>query len=339
LRSAAFLAGLLVLVGCTNNSAETGVASSLSTSAGSNKPQISTTVSVTPASPILPTGATPRHGAVVFDLGAPYPHRGRTELAFVVPGATQDPTRMTDAASAERVAGDAAWSPDGSRVAFVLGHRDSWRFTGDGDLYVMDADGSHLRRLTRGIGVTSPTWSPDGTELAFVKDQGTALCVIHSNGSGLHVIASDRGYYQHPRWSPTEDVIVYQSRVDASERGDATFTIRSDGRDERLLPRFMGGGSYPAWSPDGRKLVFALEAATLAIFDLASGQTQQLGECSRPRCEADMFPAWSPDGTRIAFVRQDRSGHFNVYTLKLSTGHLTQLTPNGAEASAPTWRP
>src|SRR5829696_4383193 len=307
---------LLFVIGCTSSTPTMTTTTVLTTTSS---------VAVTPASPLIATGATPPHGAVVFDLGEPFPPRGRIELAFAVPGAPQNPTLMTDAARAERVAGDAAWSPDGARVAFVLGRRNSWRYTGDGDLYVMDADGSHLRQLTRRIGVTSPTWSPDGTQLAFVKDQGTALCVIRSNGSGARVIASERGYYQHPRWSPTDDVIVYQSRVDATESGDATFTIRSDGHDERLLPRFIGAGSYPAWSPDGTKLVFATGVG-LAIFDLASERTQQLSECSRPECEGDIFPAWSPDGAQVAFVRQDGgSGQYNAYTLQLSTGHLTQL--------------
>ena len=135
--------------------------------------------------PVLTTGTAPPHGAVVFDEVWGREH---SELAFMVPGTTASPIPMTEAGNERRVAGDAAWSPDGAQVAFVLGRRDSWRYTGDGDLYVMDADGSGVHRITRGIGVTSPTWSPDGTHLAFVRNQGTALCVIRADGSNLRVI-------------------------------------------------------------------------------------------------------------------------------------------------------
>ena len=167
--------------------------------------------------PVLTTGTAPPHGAVVFDEASDRTH---SEIAFMVPGTTASPIPMTDAGNERRVARDAAWSSDGTQVAFVLGRRDSWRYTGDGDLYVMDADGSGVHWMTRGIGVTSPTWSPDGTRLAFVKNQGTALCTIEGDRDlTFGVIASARGYYQHPRWSPLGNVIVYQSHIHGRRSG------------------------------------------------------------------------------------------------------------------------
>ena len=283
--------------------------------------------------PVLTTGTAPPHGAVVFDETSDRTH---SELAFMVPGTTASPILMTDAGNERRVARDAAWSPDGTHVAFVLGRRDSWRYTGDGDLYVMDADGSGLHRITHGIGVTSPTWSPDGTHLAFVRNQGTALCVIKADGSNLRVIASARGYYQHPRWSPLGNVIVYQSHIHGSDWG-GTFAIRPDGTDERRMPVFMGEGSYPSWSPDGRKLVFA-GGNGLAVFDITTGQTRRLSVCSR--CAGGMFPAWSPDGSAIAFIRQEDGGaSFHLYVVDLHSGTVVRLGSHVADQGTPSWRP
>jgi Tol biopolymer transport system component len=280
----------------------------------------------------LTTGAIPPHGSLTFDVvptdgGKRWP----SELAFVDEDGSV--VLMTHANDHHLAAGDAAWSPDGSRIAFSIGRRSHCC---DAALFVMNADGTGLRQLTRGYGDGSPTWSPDGSRIAFVRDQGTSLCAIRADGSHLQVIASQRGYYQHPRWSPTSDLIVYQSRIDTTERGDREFLIHADGSGERLLPSFMSAGSYPAWSPDGTKLAYAEGAFRLAIYDLATGAVQRLPACRG--CYDDMFPAWSPDGRTIAFVRTDHQGSA-VYILDLSTGRSVPVAPTGTDQSAPAWRP
>jgi len=288
-----------------------------------------------PPAPPLPTGSRPPHGAITFDEPIGGGRRPGSELAFL--GADESVRRMTNATALHRVAGDAAWSADGEHVAFVLGRPNSWRFTGDGDLYVMNADGSDLRRLTTGIGVTSPTWSPDGARLAFVRNQGTALCTIRSEGSGFRVIASAHGYYQNPRWSPAGDLIMYQSQIGHGELGARTFTIHPDGTGERVLPPAFVEGSFPSWSPDGSRLAYAVEASRIGIFDLESGRTDVFTRCSS--CYGDMFPAWSPDGKQIAFVREDRQTHWSLYIIDLATGNVSRLGPPGTQQFAPAWRP
>jgi Tol biopolymer transport system component len=282
--------------------------------------------------PSLTTGAIPPHGALTVDVLRGGLH-GTYELGFV--DATGSVVRMTDANEQHLVAGDAAWSPDGSRVAFVIGKRDSWARTGDGSLFVMNADGSGLQRLSRGYGVTSPTWAPDGSHLAFVRNQGTALCTIREDGSHLDVIASQRGYYQHPRWSPTNDVIVYQSRIDTSESGVRTFLVDADGTDERVLPSFIGAGSYPAWSPDGTRIVYGASPEP-AIYDVLTGEVGNLG-CEA--CASYMFPAWAPDGSTIAFASRGHDGRFVVVEVDVATGRSVTVSPSATEMTRPAWRP
>jgi TolB protein len=131
-------------------------------------------------------------------------------------------------------------------------------------------------------------------------------------------------------------VIVYQSRLDNTELGARTFTIHSDGTDERVLPRALGEGSFPSWSPDGRRLAYS-NGIGIAVFDLERGQTQTLTNCSN--CYGDMFPAWSPDGKQIAFVREDRQARWSLYVIDLTTGTVTRLGPPGTQQFAPAWRP
>lgn len=309
-----------------------GVAVMLVSCASAASPQAPTRG---PSSGDLPitTGATPPRGSIVFDIGGPSRH----ELAFITLDGS-NPTLMTKAEDENLVAGQAAWSTDGSRVAFIVGTRRSWRYTGDGDLYVMNADGSDLHELLSGIGITHPTWSPDGTRIAFVRDQGTSLCVVDADGSGLQVIAKERGYYQLPSWSPLGDLIAYQSAGHNIDH-EAIFTIRPDGSHERRLRLSRSSAGFPSWSPDGTQLVYS-GGERLRIFDLGTARSRLLTRCALPTCVAEFFPAWSPDGSRIVFVRQDEGGAaLHLYVIELSTGRITRLAAPGRSNSAPTWRP
>jgi Tol biopolymer transport system component len=283
------------------------------------------------SAPPITTGAVPPHGSIVFDE---FSSLARVELAFIVLG-TSGSTPMTDASSAGLVAGDAAWSSDGSRVAFVVGQRGSWRYTGDGDVYVMNADGSDLHQLTHGFGVTSPTWSPDGAQLAFVRNQGSELCTINADGSGLRVIARAHHYYQLPRWSPLGNLIAFQSDIGDIDH-EAIFTVQPDGTHlHRLTPVDTG---FPSWSPDGRQLAYRY-GDRLMLLEMATGKTRPLTTCSLP-CVGDFAPSWAPTGAAIAFIRQEDGGaKQHLYVIDLASRRLQRLGDTDAQEGSPTWRP
>ncbi|MFC2046490.1 TolB family protein, partial [Chloroflexota bacterium] len=103
-----------------------------------------------------------------------------------------------------------SWSPDGKRIAFVSDRH------GNDEVYVMtgaygtmvngtDAGGSELTRLTDSPGDDSyPTWSPDGTCLAFVSRGADAweLYVMNADGTGLKKLVDDVAWGSGPSWAP-----------------------------------------------------------------------------------------------------------------------------------------
>ena len=102
-----------------------------------------------------------------------------------------------------------AWSPDASQIAF------SSRRSGTFDLYAMDADGTGTRQLTSGKQKDShPTWSDDGTRLAFERDGD--IYVMSAQGAGVRQISDATAEEVEPAWSPNGAWIAYVRRTPGS---------------------------------------------------------------------------------------------------------------------------
>jgi Tol biopolymer transport system component len=133
---------------------------------------------------------------------------------------------VTAASEPVRGLGAPAWSPDGSRLAYVaLTAKDterpwSGRFGPFGSLHVVDLDGTNDQVLTLppGLdGAASPAWSPDGTRLVFATCKG--LAVMNADGSGFHALTSASTCSSNPTdgspaWSPDGTRIVFVRNVE-----------------------------------------------------------------------------------------------------------------------------
>jgi len=111
----------------------------------------------------------PPADSIVFDEAASDSLDARIEIAYV-PAGGGPVVSLTTALKGGMVAAEPRWSPDGSRIAFVMSPRGYLtRYAGDGDIYVMNADRTDIRRLTDGLDASSPAWSPDGSRIAPVR--------------------------------------------------------------------------------------------------------------------------------------------------------------------------
>ena len=154
------------------------------------------------------------------------------------------------------------WSPDGRKIVFaryVKGCSQGQPLAGcDWDIFVVNSDGSGLRRLTRGPGLDrTASWSPDGRRLVFHRSlltggaKGGAIWVMNADGSGQRRLTE--GFWP-PSWSPDGQKIAFSKG--SSSRRDV-YVVNADGSGLRKLTRSPKYDGQPAWSPDGRKIAFS----------------------------------------------------------------------------------
>jgi Tol biopolymer transport system component len=212
---------------------------------------------------------------------------------------------------------DPVWSPDGSRIAFASNR------TGNGDVYVMDADGRNVVQVT-GLGLRpeppdiigagdtrqfegSPTWSPDGTRIAFSGEIGenAEIFVMDADGSDVVQVTDDPAGDWDPAWSPDGSWIAFHTS--RGDRARDIYVVRPDGSDLTRLTDDPGRDIQPAWSPDGSRIVFASDrdgALRLFVMDADGSDVVPLtgGEAVGPtwgRAPETAQPdeTGTPDGT------------------------------------------
>jgi Tol biopolymer transport system component len=192
---------------------------------------------------------------------------------------------------------DPAWSPDGRRLAFVrsppaTSSPSSW-------IAVIDAGGTRLRQLTHGAVDLEPSWAPDGHTIAFLRvdprTYASSIWLVRPDGSGLHRILADLKNVTEPVWSPSGSRLLVQD-------GRTLYSVQPGGGDLRVLAQLSTDSKgaredpQPAWSPDGRWVVFCqLRAGAFGRSDLwivgANGKDLRR-LTSSPGLDTD--PTWGP---------------------------------------------
>jgi TolB protein len=176
----------------------------------------------------------------------------------------------------------ASVSPDGSKVAMILSK------TGSPNVWVCNADGSGLRRLTKGIEDSSPCWSPDGQTICFAaKINARRVLAKVSAGGGEVQRLSTAGAPNptEPDWSPDGKWVAFTSQA-----GDFSICVVS--ADGKVGPVTLVAGQNPSWSANSRTLVYNRGAAghqRLAVLDVFTKQTRDGHAASGSNSE----PAWS----------------------------------------------
>jgi dipeptidyl aminopeptidase/acylaminoacyl peptidase len=178
---------------------------------------------------------------------------------------------------------DPAWSPDGRRIAFA----------GNDGLYLVHADGSGLRRLTRS-GET-PAWSPDGRRIAFTSGRDGnydyEVYVMNADGSGKRNLTRNAAddHVHVGGWSPDGRRIVFHSNRGGNRD---IYVMNADGSGQRNLTRNPAADLFAAWSPDGTQIAFTRKLNDR--FEIYVMNADGSGQRNLTRNLGGAAPAWSP---------------------------------------------
>ena len=227
-------------------------------------------------------------------------------------------------------------SPDGKTIVFDL----------LGDLYLLDINGGAARSLTSGIAWDmQPTFSPDGTKIAFTSDRGGGdnLWVIPVSGGQPKAVSKESfRLLNQPAWDPTGTFLAGRKHftgtrsLGAGEIWSFAADGASDGAQMTKRTNEQLDLGEPAFSADGKYLYYSLDATGGSSFqynkdpnagiyaierlDRTSGKIERIAGGSGGACR----PTPSPDGKRLAFVKRIR-GKSVLMVKDLESGQETAV--------------
>jgi dipeptidyl aminopeptidase/acylaminoacyl peptidase len=244
---------------------------------------------------------------------------GRSAIFVETRGSSEKPRRISASdGGAEYAEHDLAWSPDSKKLAFLSDREGSDQL----QLYVSDTTGHAARQLTHLTGfLTSPSWSPDGTQLALLFTENAPRAA-----GPLEPMTPPSGLIEQH---------IYEQRLTTVEV--ASGQVRQVSRGDLYIYEYD-------WSPDGKSFVataahgagdanwWTAQLCTIAI------PTGEVSFIYKPRLQIAQ-PRWSPDGRTVAFIQgimsDEGSTGGDIYTIPAGGGEARNLTP-GVKASPAT---
>lgn len=261
---------------------------------------------------------------------------------------------------------DPDYSPDGRKIVF---HRQGEL---SDEIWVVDADGSHLKRLThpdpgclpdRGTCDREPAWSPDGRLIAFSRDTGDiaadeenkGIWVMNADGThGRQLTQLDlpgQGFDRAPQFSPDGRRLVFQrDNVRDAEPVDGSALVVLDLKtrvEHRITPYALDAGDTPDWSPDGQRILFHdnesgapdVSANLYTVRPDGTGLHQLTFE--NGGTVNYLGSSYSPDGRYITAGRRPETGGTNadVLVMRSDGTHIRHVTRTVLYDSYPDWGP
>ena len=228
---------------------------------------------------------SPDRGRIVFETT----RNGDSEV-FVMNADGSQPTRLATGRSP-------SWSPAGDRIAFIA----------NGDVRLIDPDGSHLQVLVTGRQPDSPAWSPDGRMIVFAQVNSTQCTLIFFDP----VCARD------------------------------LYVVNADGTGMRQLTRAPDAVTWstaPAWSPDGTTIAFFRSTFGAAgdLYLIAPDGTQRVQLTPTDQI-TEGYPVWSPDGRALAFGQRSGAEEFDIALISREGGVASPLLSQPEEQLATSW--
>ena len=213
------------------------------------------------------------------------------------------------------------------------------------DVYVLSAAdplGSPWRALTTGGDSRSPSWSPDGSRIAYVRgamaSQPKNIYLVSVGGGAATRLTPTAGEYSTPRWSPDGTRLAFS---DCTLGNCDIFVINADGSGLTNVTRSSVADRDPSWSPDGAHLAFSsYRDGSTDIFVVDADGTDLRRLTKTVFGGSSSAATWSPDGRHIAFAVggavEDRSGVYVVTAEGSAPAQITRAASNWDIPSA--WR-
>jgi Tol biopolymer transport system component len=211
-----------------------------------------------------------------------------------------------------------AWGPGYKKIAFS----DFGAFNA-GQIWVMNADGTSAMAITTSTGGnTFPSWSPDGTKIAFMsyRTGSPQIFTMNVNGTNQVQLTNVAGN-TYPSWSPDGTKILFGSNRTGN---DDLFVMNTDGTNVTQLtndPTVDAGGS---WSPDGKQIAYtSLRPGCDIVIMNADGTGKQAVVNGRDDCEN---VSWSPNGAKLAFASLiPTTGTYTIFTMNVNGSSVSQI--------------
>jgi Tol biopolymer transport system component len=207
--------------------------------------------------------------------------KGRGKAIFVanLDGTGVEQVTSVDAGVLERPAGggDPAWSPDGSRIAYVGGRGGWW-----GNVFVVDLATGATTQVTDepdGGGTSTPSFTPDGESIVYSSEHEVSevRIVPITGGRSVRLLGGDGVYAELPVFSPDGSLLSYSC---GDEYGSDLCLANADGTDARVL---VGNTDGPgSWSPDGTRIAYWRWQSGVYVVDVASGEETWVAEGALP---------------------------------------------------------
>jgi hypothetical protein len=244
---------------------------------------------------------------------------------------------------------DAAFSPDGQRIAFT-GRLGEARVVGGQtttveyeELFVAPATGGDARKLTTLAAdhVEDAAWSPDGKQIAFASDADGDfdIYIIPAEGGTPSMITRNKAEDREPAWSPDGKYLAFSS--DRTSPGELEiWRMTVIGSDLKQLTENVNSSYAPSWAPDSQSIVFlSNRRVNTDLYIMTADGTGQRALLVRDVDAEERDPAWSPDGRWIAFSSNREGPVFDLYLIRPDGTELQRITHGDGDTRYAAWKP